>query len=189
MRPKLENMSKPSRIAAPSVLSRLWGLKATALYVALIPFINWSFTWAPTIPITAEILFNPVTVVTGLVLVVRDFAQREIGHGVLIAMAVALALTYFMSGGALAVASGLAFAISELADWAVYTFTRRPLHQRILLSSLVGAPIDTTVFLIGAEMIREGSLSAANVAMSILGKLAGAAVVAEIVRRRVGDRI
>jgi len=58
--------------------------------------------------------FNPVTIVTGLVLVVRDFAQREIGHEVLIAMMIALFLTYVTSGGALALASGAAFLISEL---------------------------------------------------------------------------
>ncbi|MGF1461586.1 MAG: hypothetical protein ACFB2Z_00155 [Maricaulaceae bacterium] len=84
------------------MLDRLWGLKYTALYVALIPFINWSFTWAPLWPLFGDVVFNPVTVVTGLVLVVRDFAQREIKHYVLLAMAVALGLTYATSGGELA---------------------------------------------------------------------------------------
>ncbi len=157
-------------------------------YVALIPFINWSFTWAPMIPVAEGVAFNPVTVVTGLVLVVRDFAQREIGHYVLAAMAVALGLTFLTSGGELALASGLAFAISELADWAVYTFTKRPLHERILLSSLLGAPIDTTVFLVMAERIVDGVFSWPNLMMSVLGKLAAAALVAEIVRRRVMRR-
>jgi len=108
--------------------------KYTLVYILLIPFINWSFTWAPMvgfvegqfatywagdpIPEFAKWLFNPVTIVTGLVLVVRDFAQREIGHEVLIAMAIALFLTYVTSGGALALASGAAFLISELVDWA-----------------------------------------------------------------------
>jgi len=66
------------------------------------------------LPGLAAWAFNPVTIVTGLVLVVRDFAQREIGHEVLIAMMIALFLTYVTSGGALALASGAAFLISEL---------------------------------------------------------------------------
>ena len=158
--------------------------KWTAAYVALIPFINWSFTWAPNLPIAPGLVFNPVTVVTGLVLVVRDFSQREIGHKVLLAMVVALALSVALAGPEIALASGLAFAISELADWAVYTFTKRPLHERILYSSLVGAPIDSAVFLYGASQIVDGALSWPNLIMSIAGKLAGAAVVAELVRRR-----
>ena len=62
--------------------------KYTLLYILLIPFINWSFTWAPMVelPGLAAWAFNPVTIVTGLVLVVRDFAQREIGHEVLLSL-------------------------------------------------------------------------------------------------------
>jgi len=95
--------------------------KYTLVYILLIPFINWSFTWAPMVelPGLAAWAFNPVTIVTGLVLVVRDFAQREIGHEVLIAMGLALFLTYVTSGGALALASGAAFLISELVDYAL----------------------------------------------------------------------
>ena len=91
-------------------------VKYTLIYIVLIPLINWSFTWAPMIqlPWVPEWAFNPVTVVTGLVLVARDFSQREIGHEVLIAMGLALFLTFVTSGGALALASGAAFLISEL---------------------------------------------------------------------------
>jgi uncharacterized PurR-regulated membrane protein YhhQ (DUF165 family) len=47
-----------------------------------------------------------------------------------------------------AVASVVAFAISELVDWSVYTFTKRPLKDRILLSSALGTPVDSAVFLL-----------------------------------------
>jgi len=108
--------------------------KYTLIYILLIPFINWSFTWAPMVelPGLAAWAFNPVTIVTGLVLVVRDFAQREIGHEVLIAMAIALFLTFVTSGGALALASGAAFLISELVDWAMFTFTKYKLSTRVV---------------------------------------------------------
>ena len=156
----------------------------TLVYVALIPFINWSFTWAPMVELPVlGWLFNPVTVVTGLVLVARDFAQREIGHWVLLAMAVALILTWATSGGELALASGVAFAVSELVDWGVYTFTRLPLSTRVLLSSALAAPVDTTVFLIGAEAIRDGMLTLPNIVLSIVGKMIGALVIWWLIRR------
>jgi len=159
--------------------SSLRFVKYTLVYILLIPFINWSFTWAPMVelPGLAGWAFNPVTIVTGLVLVVRDFAQREIGHEVLIAMAMALFLTYVTSGGALAMASGAAFLISELVDWAMFTFTKYKLSTRVLLSSALAAPIDTTAFLYGASFIRDAQLTIPNVTMSIGGKMLGAFVI------------
>ena len=169
---------------APPFTNKGRAVLVTLIYVALIPFINWSFTWAPMVALPGlGWAFNPVTIVTGLVLVARDFAQREIGHWVLLAMAVALGLTWATSGGELALASGVAFAISELVDWAVYTFTRLRLSTRVLLSSALAAPVDTTVFLIGAEAIRSGQLTVPNVAMSIIGKMIGALVIWWIIRR------
>jgi Uncharacterized ACR, YhhQ family COG1738. len=159
-------------------------LKWTALYIALIPFINWSFTWAPQWQIAEGWSFNPVTMVTGLVLVVRDFAQREIGHRVLLAMLVALGLTLWLTGPELALASGSAFAVSEMVDWALFTFTALPLWGRVLLSSALAAPVDTVVFLYGANFIRPDSLTFANASLSIVGKMVGAVIVAFLIRRR-----
>ncbi len=160
--------------------------KYTLVYILLIPFINWSFTWAPmvSLPGLAAWAFNPVTIITGLVLVVRDFSQREIGHEVLIAMALALGLTYVTSGGALALASGAAFLISELIDYALFTFTKYKLSTRVLLSSAIAAPVDTTAFLYGASFIREAQLSVPNIVMSVTGKMIGALVIWWIIRRR-----
>ena len=155
----------------------------TLTYVALIPLINWSFTWAPMVELVPGWAFNPVTIVTGLVLVVRDFAQREVGHWVLAAMGVALLLTAWLAGPELALASGVAFAVSELVDYALFTFTRLRLSSRVLLSSALAAPIDTTVFLYGAEAIRDGQLTLPNVVMSVAGKMLGALVIWWIVRR------
>ena len=156
----------------------------TVVYVLLIPFINWSFTWAPMWELLPGWAFNPVTIVTGLVLVVRDFAQREVNHYVLIAMAIALVLTAFAAGPELALASGGAFAISELVDWALFTFSKYKLSTRVLLSSALAAPLDTTLFLYGAEMIRDNMLTGPNITMSIIGKMLGAIVIWWFIRRR-----
>lgn len=159
-------------------------IKYTVLYVLLIPFINWSFTWAPMWEVLPGWAFNPVTIVTGLVLVVRDFAQREIGHWVLVAMAIALVLTAIAAGPELALASGAAFAIVEMVDWALFTFTKYRLSTRVLLSSAIAAPLDTTIFLYGAEMIRPDQLTLPNVTMSIAGKMLGAVVIWWIVKSK-----
>lgn len=160
----------------------------TLVYVLLIPFINWSFTWAPMWEVLPGWAFNPVTIVTGLVLVVRDFAQREVGHWVLLAMAVALVLTAIAAGPELALASGGAFAIAETVDWALFTFTKYKLSTRVLLSSAIAAPLDTTIFLYGAEMIRPDQLTGPNVTMSIIGKMLGAIVIWWFVRQRFEKR-
>jgi hypothetical protein len=121
-----------------------------------------------------------VALIVGFVFVVRDFAQREVGHRVLLAMLAGAGLSYYMvEDPSVAVASAAAFAVSELVDWAVYSFTGRPLSQRILYSSALGAPIDSAVFLGGI-----GLLSATGVAAMTLSKMAGALLVWWIVRRR-----
>jgi len=154
-----------------------YAIAITLFYVLLIPFINWSFTWASMWEVLPNWAFNPVTIVTGLVLVVRDFAQRAIGHYVLIAMLIALALTAKLAGGELALASGLAFAISEMVDWAMFTFTKYKLSSRVLLSSALAAPVDTSVFLFLAEKIRPDQFTMPNVTMSIIGKMVGAVII------------
>lgn len=154
------------------------------LYVALIPLVNWSFTWAPEIAITDGFGFNPVSIAVGLVFVVRDFAQRAIGHRVLLAMGVALGLTLVLAGPELALASGAAFAVAELVDWALFTFTRLPLWKRVWVSSLFAAPVDTVVFLSIASASGAHLLTPSSVASWGAGKLVGAAIVAELIRRR-----
>ncbi len=162
----------------------LWLLNGRAwafLYVAIIPFVNWSFGWAPNIalPFAPEFGFNPVTIVTGLVLVVRDFTQQEMKHKVLLAMLIGVGWSFYYASPEIALASAAAFAIAELVDWALFTFTKFRLSTRIMLSSAIAAPIDTTVFLLGAKF-----LTFPNWIMSIIGKLFGAAVVSSIVRSR-----
>ena len=180
----------------PPAKTSLRFVKYTLIYILLIPFVNWSFTWAPMWELLPGWAFNPVTIVTGLVLVVRDFAQREVGHEVLIAMVIALALTALFAGKELAYASGLAFLISEMVDWAMYTFTKYRLSTRVVLSSAIAAPLDTSIFLMGAEKLREAQIAAnelqvmapqftlPNVTMSIIGKMFGALVIWWFLKQR-----
>lgn len=153
------------------------------LYVLLIPLVNWSFANVPNYPIGGG-MWNPMTIPTGLVLVVRDFAQREVSHGIFLPLCVGIGISFVMAAPEIAIASALAFAVSECIDWAIYSFTRRPLSQRVLISTAVAAPVDSTVFLLGANMVVPGLFSWVTLVASVLSKLAGAYVVYLVLKRR-----
>ena len=121
--------------------------KFTIAYIVSIVAVNIGFVYIPPVPLLGE-MFPPMSLIVGLIFIARDFAQREIGHKVLGAMAVGAILSYFMADPFVAIASVIAFAISEMVDWGVYTYTKRPLRDRILLSSALGTPVDSAVFLL-----------------------------------------
>ena len=150
----------------------------TTAYVGAVVAINWLFVVVPMVPVLGT-MFPPVMLVVGFVFVFRDFAQREIGHWVVIAMLGAGGISYFMSAPVVALASVTAFLISEAIDWAVYTFTRKPLSQRILLSSAVAVPVDTIVFL---QMV--GFFDWTAVVLVSTAKMIGALVFWALLRNR-----
>ena len=153
--------------------------KFTTLYVALIVAVNYAFTVVPLVKLPDGTMWPPVALLVGLIFVARDFAQREGGHKVLLAMLVGVAISYFMSNPFVATASAAAFLIGELVDWAIYTHTKRPLSQRILFSSLLGAPVDSAVFL-GLLSL----LSPVGIAAMTASKLIAAFIVWWMIRRR-----
>lgn len=150
----------------------------TTAYIGAVVAINWLFVVVPMVPVLGT-MFPPVMLVVGFVFVFRDFAQREIGHWVVIAMLVAGGISYFMSAPVVALASVTAFLISEAIDWAVYTFTRKPLSQRILVSSAVAVPVDTIVFL---QMV--GFFDWTAVALVSAAKMLGALVFWYVLQNR-----
>lgn len=151
----------------------------TAAYIALIAAVNYGFSVVPLVQMPTGEMWPPLSLAVGLVFVVRDFAQREIGHRVLLAMLSGAALSWWMASPRVAIASGLAFLVSEVADWAIYTWLRRPLSERIVWSSLVSTPIDSAVFL---ALI--GHLSVSGVLAMVVSKMLGALLVAWLIRRR-----
>lgn len=158
-------------------------LRWVYVYIILLPVINWAHVHTPLFEIYGGV-WSPMSIITGLILVFRDFAQREIGHWIFVPLLIGVALSYAMAGPEIALASGAAFLVSELVDWAVYSFTKKPLSSRILISSIAAAPVDTAVFLFGANMIVPGILAWSTLLTSIASKLLGAYVVYRIVKRR-----
>ena len=151
----------------------------TLVYVVLIVAVNYGFTVTPMVALPGGEKWPPMSLIVGFILVARDFAQREIGHRVIIAMLVAGGISYFMADPFIAAASVAAFLISEFADWAVYSFTGRSFPQRVLLSSAVGTPLDSVVFL---GMI--GHLSVTGVIAMTASKMLGALAVWWMLRRQ-----
>ena len=154
------------------------------VYLLLIPAVNWSFAHTPTYVLPIGGAWTPFSIVTGLVLVFRDLAQREVGHYIALPLTIGIAISFAMAPPEIALASALAFAVSEMIDWAIFTFTKRPLSKRILWSCGVSAPFDTAIFLIGANMAVPGIFSWVTLMTSVASKWSGAVVVYYIVRRR-----
>lgn len=186
-------------VATFGLIYWLKGRTWAVIYVLLIPFLNWSFGVISEFPIVEPGIMNkqginlhPMTIVTGLVFVVRDFAQREMGHRILLVMGMAIAWSFYYSWPVIALASGIAFAISETVDWLLFTFTKYKLSTRVLLSSALAAPIDTTVFLYGADLARQmelgdppgNMLHIANWIVFVIGKMVGAVVISAMIRQR-----
>lgn len=149
----------------------------TYLYVLLIPFVNWSFAHVPTVAMPDGGTWSPMAIVTGLILVVRDFAQREVGHAIFLPFAIGIVLSFGMAPPAIALASASAFAISELVDWAIYTFSNKPLSLRVLLSSALSAPLDSAVFWALASLTLAGIFTWSTVVTAVASKLLGAYVI------------
>src|SRR5690606_11410181 len=115
-------------------------------YILSIVLVNWLFVAIPMIP-TPMGDWTVANILVGFVFILRDMAQRQLGHYVILATLFAGVLTWFSVDPFVATASVTAFLLSETVDWAVYSVTKRPLRDRILLSSGLSAPVDTLAFL------------------------------------------
>ena len=134
------------------------GFAALGAFLLCIPFANWLIGNVGTVCVPAGPCLVPVwpglmapsgVLAAGAALVLRDVVQRCLGAGWGLGAVIAgSALSALVAPPALVVASGLAFLLSELADFAVYTpLQRRRLLLAVLLSSGVGLVIDSVVFL------------------------------------------
>jgi queuosine precursor transporter len=164
------------------------GWMSVAVYVLAIVLLNWMFLpqnliegftqWTTSSWFGTFYLAN---VIVGFVYVLRDYAQRAIGHSVLAVTAIAGGLTYLMVDPALAIASITAFFVSEMADWAIYSFWKQPLQNRILVSSLIAAPLDTGIF-----QSMAGYYSPAAFTTELLSKFLGVLAVWYLLKMRSG---
>lgn len=140
-------------------------LKWVFLYIASVVLVNWGFS-------TFQGYEWFWSIVVGTVFITRDYCQRAVGHWCLAAMLTAGGLSYFMADPYVAIASVFAFAVAEIVDWIVFSVTKRPLADRILISSAIATPLDTVVFL---SML--GLLSPSLLALQVVSKMAAAILI------------
>jgi hypothetical protein len=127
-------------------------------FIASIPLANWMIgnvgtTCVPhgpcLVPIAPGLLAPSGVLAVGAAFVLRDLVQRRLGkRWTLAAIAAGAVLSALLAPPALVAASATAFALSELADFAVYTpLQRKRLITAVVASSLVGLVVDSIVFL------------------------------------------
>jgi uncharacterized PurR-regulated membrane protein YhhQ (DUF165 family) len=127
---------------------RIIGIVAALGYVATIFAANWLIQHVGIVPVGFGLMAPAGVFAAGLALTLCDIVQATLGRAAVIAaILIGAALSYLVSP-AFAVASGVAFLVSELADLAVYTpLTRRSWLGAIALSNTVGLVIDSVLFL------------------------------------------
>ena len=147
-------------------------LLTASAYVGAVVAVNVGFSRSPELDWAWSLL-------VGVVLVLRDVAQRQWGHGVLALMLLAAGLSYQLGNPAVAVASATAFLIGETVDWLVFTATHRPFADRVWRSVLASAPVDTAAFLHLAQI-----WSWPLFAIGVASKVTVGAAIALALRRR-----
>ncbi|MBF9235124.1 VUT family protein [Microvirga sp. BT350] len=137
---------------------RVEGYAFLLAFAACIPAANWFIGHVGTVcppnspcllPVAPGILAPSGVLMVGLALVLRDLVQRRLGKAwALGAVLVGAVLSALLAPPALVVASGLAFLVSEFADFAVYTpLQRRGLVLAVVASSAMGLVVDSILFL------------------------------------------
>ena len=152
-------------------------------YLATIPAANWLIGNVGTHCVPDGPCLLPVgfgldapsgVFMAGLALVLRDIVQRESGKRVaLLAIGLGALVSAFIAPPSLVVASVVAFALSEVLDFAIYTpLARRRFIVAVVASSAAGAIADSALFL----WLAFGSLD--HIAGQIVGKFEMIALVA-----------
>jgi len=142
------------------------GYAALAAFIATIPTANWMIQHVGTVCAPQGPCLIPVgfgleapsgVLMIGLALVLRDLVHQQMGWRIaMLGIVVGAALSALLAPPALVFASGAAFLLSEIADLLVYApLARRRLIAAVVASGIVGAVIDSALFL----LIAFGSLN------------------------------
>jgi uncharacterized PurR-regulated membrane protein YhhQ (DUF165 family) len=155
-------------------------------YIATIILANLAITYIGPVPVAPGLMAPAGVFFAGLALTLRDFTQDRLGRWPVVGAIIAGAALSALLSPALALASGVAFLVSEAVDFTVYT----PLRERrwllaIALSNTVGLIVDSVLFL----WLAFGSLD--FLAGQVVGKFymtVAAVAVLWMVRRKAGSR-
>lgn len=143
------------------------GSIALAAYIGSIAAANITTAHYGLIPVGFGLTATAGTYFAGAALMLRNLVQDAFGRRAVIAAILIGALLSALTSPALALASGSAFLIGELADMTLYTpLRKRGWARAVIPASFLGAVIDTFVFLHLAHF----PVTAAGVSGQIVGK-------------------
>jgi len=135
--------------APPSVLPREpHVLLYLILFIATIFGANWAIETYGLVPVGPDLIAPAGVYFAGLAFTFRDLAQDRVGRLWIVAAIVVGALISGFVSTKFALASGVAFLVSEMLDFAVYTpLRRRNWIGAVVASNIVGLVADSIVFL------------------------------------------
>lgn len=124
------------------------GLAVLTAYAATIPLANWLIGQFGLWPVGFGLMAPAGVYAAGLALALRDGVHETLGtSGALAGIALGVALSLLVAPPKLALASAVAFGLSELADFIVYApLRRRRLILAVALSGAAGLIIDSALF-------------------------------------------
>ena len=148
-------------------------------YLATIVAANWAVHRFGVVPVGFGYLAPAGVYFVSAALVLRDAVQYLLGKTITLAvMATGVALSALVAGHQLALASGAAFAVSELIDFALFTWIAPRWARAVAAGGIAGAVADSLIFL----SIAFGSLT--FLPGQILGKLYGIALATAVIAWR-----
>lgn len=157
-------------------------------YVATVFLANWLTATFGLVDAGFGLMVMAGTYSAGLALGLRDGLHEAAGaRWALVGIGAGAVLSWFVSP-ALAVASAVAFGISEVLDLAVFSKLRKSgLRRAVLASNTVGGITDTAVFLLLAPAFIHASwdVFAGQVLVKVVWCTVGYLVFREVVRRAV----
>lgn len=132
-----------------AVVRRVAQVAAVTVFLALVVLANWLTASYGLVPVGFGLVATAGTWAAGLVLLARDLVHDAGGRWLVLGcVVVGAGLSAGLAGPRLALASGVAFAVSELADLLVYEpLRRRGWARAVVASNLVGSAVDTVLFL------------------------------------------
>jgi uncharacterized PurR-regulated membrane protein YhhQ (DUF165 family) len=140
----------PGERVAETAMRLLNPFVAAALiaYIGTIVIANWLIERYGFVSVGFGLVAPAGVYAAGLAFSARDLVHEWAGRRVVIAAIVIGAAVSWMVSPTFAVASGVAFLVSEVADLAVYEPLRaRQRYSAVVLSNTVGAVVDSLIFL------------------------------------------
>jgi uncharacterized PurR-regulated membrane protein YhhQ (DUF165 family) len=117
-------------------------------YVAVIFLANWAIQTFHLVPVGFGLMAPAGVYFAGLAFTLRDLVQDRLGRNWTIGAILSGAVLSYAIEPKFALASGLAFLVSELLDFAVYTpLRKRNWMMAVTLSNLAGLIADSALFL------------------------------------------